>query len=185
MVLDTAPDLGVAQGAPRPGRHALQRSTPRRRRASPARPRFAASSTVLTYPGMICRRTETWKCGPCSYIWTLIQTTSGNGHSEDRRYVDAHSSLDSDRPPCRPRWAFAFWSRQEGRARSDHIQPIQAHDAARAFTLAVDRIAGKVAGCDRYQHGDLRRADRRRRAPDVARGAADRLGTGRQQRLFQ
>src|SRR5215510_4874141 len=174
MVLDTAPDLGVAQGAPRPGRHALQRSTPRRRRASPARPRFAASSTVLTYPGMICRRTETWKCGPCSYIWTTIQTTSGNGHSEDRRYVDTYSSLDRDRPPSRPRRPFAIWSCQESRARSDYVQPVEADDAARTITLAVDRVAGQVAGRDWYQHGDIRPADRRPGAPDLARGAADR-----------
>src|SRR5436309_3931729 len=117
---------------------------------------------------MICRRTETWKRGPCSYIWTIIQTTSGDGHSEDRRYVDTHSSLDGDRPPCRPRRALAIGPCQESWARSDHFQSIQAHDAARTFTLALDRIAGQVAGRDGYQHGDLRRADRRRCAPDVA-----------------
>src|SRR5207244_9759944 len=136
-------------------------------------------------PGMICRRTETWKCGPCSYIWTTIQTTSGNGHSEDRRYVDTHSSLDSDRPPSRPRRPFALWSRPESRPRSDYVQPIEAHDAARAIALAVDRIPGQVAGRDRYQHGDIRPADRRPGAPDLARPAADWLGAGRQRRLFQ
>src|SRR5262245_2198348 len=136
-------------------------------------------------PEVICRRIETWKCGQRSYIWTITETTSGNGILEDRRHVDAHSSLDRDRPPSRPRRPFAIWSCEESWARSDHVQPVEAYDAARALTLAVDRIARQVAGCDRYQHGDLRRADRRRGAPNLARGAADRLGAGRQRTLFR
>ena len=77
--------------------------------------------------------------------------------------ADAYPDLDRARPARRARRAFRLRPRQEGRARSHHLQQIEAHHAGRPRALALDRVGRQVAGRDRHQHRDLRRADRRDR----------------------
>ena len=90
------------------------------------------------------------------------------------RNADPFGHLERGRPArgaCRP---LGLGPCQEGGARSDHLQQIEAHHAGRPPALALDRVGRQIAAGDRHHGRYVRVADHRpRRRIDPSR-AADR-----------
>ena len=103
-----------------------------------------------------------------------IRTLSAEDRRGATRDADPFGHLERGRPAGGARRPLRVRARQEGRARSHHLQQVEAHHAGRPPALALDRVDREVAAGDRRHGRHFRVADHRPRRRLDAGDAADR-----------